>query len=90
MTVGTTDGVQLAVNERDRQVLAYLDRVDLALPPSVLYHNLDADEGVTFSERTLKRRLAVLDELGLTESVPGTDGYRRITPAGREYTEGES
>jgi hypothetical protein len=89
MSAGTTDGVRRRVTDRDEQLLAYLARVDLALPPTVLYHNLVADEGISFTERTLKRRLAVLDALGLTESVPGTDGYRRITAAGRERVEGQ-
>ncbi|WP_276260645.1 hypothetical protein [Haloglomus litoreum] len=89
MSARTIDGVRRRVTERDEQLLAYLARVDLALPPKVLYHNVTADTALSCTERTLKRRLAVLDALGLTELVPETDGYRRITADGRERVEGE-
>lgn len=72
-------------NRRDVAILEYLAEVGLALPPKVLYYNMKFDRGVTFSERTLKRRLKLLMEGAFLQRVDGTDGYYRIAEAGLEY-----
>jgi Fe2+ or Zn2+ uptake regulation protein len=74
-------------NRRDVAILEYLADVSLALPPKVLYYNMKSDREITFSERTLKRRLKLLMEAGLVDRVDGTDGYYRISPPGREYVD---
>jgi Fe2+ or Zn2+ uptake regulation protein len=74
-------------NRRDVAILEYLAEVDLSLPPKVLYHNMESDREITFSERTLKRRLKLLMEGGLVDRVDGTDGYYRISVDGRSYVE---
>lgn len=74
-------------NRRDVAVLEYLSEVELSLPPKVLYYNMKVDRGITFSERTLKRRLKLLMEGGLATRVDGTDGYYRISGDGRDYVE---
>ncbi|WP_254821447.1 hypothetical protein [Haloglomus halophilum] len=74
-------------NRRDVAILEYLADVSLALPPKVLYYNMKSDREITFSERTLKRRLKLLMEAELVDRVDGTDGYYRIAPAGREYVD---
>jgi Fe2+ or Zn2+ uptake regulation protein len=74
-------------NRRDVAILEYLVDVSLALPPKVLYYNMKSDREITFSERTLKRRLKLLMEAELVDRVDGTDGYYRISPTGREYVD---
>jgi hypothetical protein len=74
-------------NRRDVAILEYLSDVNLALPPKVLYYNMKVDRDITFSERTLKRRLRLLMEEELADRVDGTDGYYRIAPDGREHVE---
>lgn len=74
-------------NRRDAAILEYLADVSLALPPKVLYYNMKFDREITFSERTLKRRLKLLMEAELVDRVDGTDGYYRISDTGREYVE---
>jgi Fe2+ or Zn2+ uptake regulation protein len=71
-------------NRRDVAILEYLADVSLALPPKVLYYNMKVDREITFSERTLKRRLKLLMEAELVDRVEGTDGYYRISSAGRD------
>ncbi|WP_276257736.1 hypothetical protein [Haloglomus litoreum] len=77
-------------NRRDVAILEYLAEVSLALPPKVLYYNMKADREITFSERTLKRRLKLLMEAELVDRVEGTDGYYRISSAGRDHVDGDS
>jgi Fe2+ or Zn2+ uptake regulation protein len=72
-------------NRRDDAILEYLADVGLALPPKVLYYNMKSDRDITFSERTLKRRLKLLMEAEFVDRVDGTDGYYRISSAGRSY-----
>lgn len=74
-------------NRRDVAILEYLADVSLALPPKVLYYNMKTDREITFSERTLKRRLKLLMEAELVDRVDGTDGYYRISSVGREHIE---
>lgn len=74
-------------NRRDVAILRYLVDVRLALPPKVLYYNMKRDQEITFSERTLKRRLKLLVEADLVARVDGTDGYYQITPDGEEYVD---
>jgi Fe2+ or Zn2+ uptake regulation protein len=74
-------------NRRDVAILEYLADVSLALPPKVLYYNMKSDREITFSERTLKRRLKLLMEAELVDRVEGTDGYYRISTTGREYVD---
>lgn len=74
-------------NRRDVAILEYLADVSLALPPKVLYYNMKSDREITFSERTLKRRLKLLMEAEFVDRVDGTDGYYRISGGGREYVE---
>jgi DNA-binding HxlR family transcriptional regulator len=74
-------------NRRDVAILEYLSDVNLALPPKVLYYNMKVDREITFSERTLKRRLKLLMEEELVDRVDGTDGYYQIAPDGKEYVE---
>lgn len=72
-------------NRRDEAILKYLAEVELALPPKVLYYNMKEGREITFSERTLKRRLKLLMEGGLVERVEGTDGYYRLSDDGRGH-----
>lgn len=74
-------------NRRDVAILEYLADMSLALPPKVLYYNMKVDREITFSERTLKRRLKLLMEAELVDRVEGTDGYYRISSAGRDRIE---
>jgi Fe2+ or Zn2+ uptake regulation protein len=76
-------------NRRDVAILEYLADVSLALPPKVLYYNMKVDREITFSERTLKRRLKLLMEAELVDRVDGTDGYYRISSAGRDRVEAD-
>lgn len=72
-------------NRRDDAILEYLAEVELALPPKVLYYNMKYDREITFSERTLKRRLKLLMEADFVDRIEGTDGYYRISPDGRSH-----
>jgi Fe2+ or Zn2+ uptake regulation protein len=74
-------------NRRDEAILAYLADTGLALPPKVLYYNMKVDRNITFSERTLKRRLKLLMEAGLVDRVEGTDGYYRLSPDGQGHVD---
>lgn len=74
--------------ERERRVLTLLADTGLALPPKVIYVNLEM-QGATFSERTVHRLLSSLLDRGLVENPPEKDDYYRITGKGGQYLDGE-
>lgn len=71
-------------NRRDDAILEFLAEKDIALPPTPLYENLRR-EGITFSKRTVRRRLKKLEEEGFIEQVLGEKGYYEISDKGRKY-----
>lgn len=77
---------QMGKEERKRAILRLLADSELALPPKVTYTNLRLG-GATFSNRTVLRLLQEMANDGLVEKVEDTNGYYRITDAGRDYLE---
>ncbi len=74
-------------NLRDEAILKFLAEKEIALPPTPLYENLRL-EGATFSQRTVKRRLKLLEDYGYVERILGQQGYYQITDKGRAYLAG--
>jgi len=71
--------------ERDELVLRFLHNHDVALPPTPLFFNLKRKHSVTFSKKTLRRRLTALRERGLVNYIDEGDGYYEVNEAGFEW-----
>ncbi len=71
--------------ERERVILQFLAEHDLALPLTPIFENLKRNQGITFSKRTVKRRLEDLEADGHVQRLDIGRGYWEITEAGREY-----
>jgi len=73
--------------EREELILAFMAEHGLALPLTPIYENLQRREGITFSKRTVKRRLESLEEDGYVRWLDIGRGYWEITKEGREHVE---
>lgn len=71
--------------EREEVILRFMADHGLALPLTPIYENLKREEKITFSKRTVKRRLEDLQEDGYVEWLDIGRGYWEITNAGREH-----
>lgn len=95
------DGERMGKEDRLAQVLELLAESGYALPPKVIYRNLQlTHDRVTFEERSIKNYMPELAERGLAQRVdpdalsegriepaePG-NAYYMITDAGREWLE---
>lgn len=76
--------------ERERVILEFLAETGLALPQKPLYVNLNREREITFSQKTLKRRLDNLSDRGLIRQLDIGNGYYEITTSGREFLAGDS
>lgn len=76
------------MNEKDDTILEYLDDIGVAEPPAVIHFNLKR-EGVGFVEKTTKRRLYKLQDLGLVQVVYEKGKYYKITDEGTAYLRGD-
>ena len=82
---GAMSDKMMPPKERDQLILQFLDTHEVALPPTPLFFNLRRSENVTFSKKTLRRRLSSLQERGLVTYIDEGDGYFEINDAGREW-----
>lgn len=71
--------------ERERVILEFLAEHGLMLPLRTIYENLKREKGITFSQRTVKRRLEELQERGLVSKRDIGTGYWEITDEGRAH-----
>lgn len=71
--------------ERDKFILEFLDNHEVALPPTPLFFNMQRQHNVTFSKKTLRRRLKSLRERGLVTYIDEGDGYYEINEDGRAW-----
>lgn len=71
--------------EREKVILSFLAKHDLALPQAPIFENLKRKRGITFSKRTVKRRLEALEEDGYVRRLDIGRGYWEITDEGRKY-----
>jgi len=71
--------------ERDELILQFLENHDVALPPTPLYFNMKRKMTVTFTKKTLRRRLGSMQDRGLLNHIQEGDGYYAITDKGREW-----
>lgn len=71
--------------ERDEFILKFLDDHDVALPPTPLFFNLKRKHSITFSKKTLRRRLSSLRDRDLVTYIDEGDGYYEINSDGREW-----
>jgi repressor of nif and glnA expression len=71
--------------ERERVILEFLAEHGLILPLRPLYENLKREKDITFSQRTVKRRLEDLQERRLVNRIDMGTGYWEITEEGRDY-----
>lgn len=71
--------------ERDQLILRFLNNHDIALPPTPLFFNLKRKHSVTFSKKTLRRRLISLRDRGLVDYIDEGDGYYAINDDGLEW-----
>ncbi len=74
--------------EREKIILEFMSEHELALPLTPIYENLRRKEGITFSKRTVKRRLEALEEDGDVEWLDIGRGYWQITEKGKKRVEG--
>ncbi len=73
--------------EREQVILQFLAEHELALPLTPIFENLRRNQGITFSKRTVKRRLEALEEDGYVQRLDIGRGYWEITDEGRAYLE---
>ena len=71
--------------ERERVILQFLADSGLALPQKPIYVNLKRDRKITFTQKTLKRRISDLTEKGFVRRLDIGNGYYEITDKGRAY-----
>lgn len=71
--------------DRDVVILQYLADTGAMFTPAALYDNLKDRRNITFSKRTVKRRLYELADRGLVSRREVGQGYYEITPDGREW-----
>lgn len=76
------------MNEKDDDILEYLNETDVSEPPAVIYFNIQR-RGAEFSLRTLKRRLKKLREVGLVQIDYEEGRYHSISEQGRAYLAGD-
>ncbi|MFC7079284.1 winged-helix domain-containing protein [Halorussus caseinilyticus] len=72
----------------DDRILELLAESGVALNKKALEVNFEL-EGEDISYSTIKRRLPMLEEIGLVEQVRQKGSYYRITEKGRAYLTGE-
>lgn len=77
------------MNEKDDIILEYLEDIDVAEPPAVIHFNITRREKVSFVEKTTKRRLTKLLDLGLVRVAYEKGRYYEITDDGRAYLAGD-
>lgn len=70
--------------EREEAILRFMAKYGLALPLTPIFENLRRKEGITFSKRTVKRRLEDLEEAGYVQWLDIGRGYWEITQEGKE------
>lgn len=75
--------------DREDLILEYLAECDMALPLRPIYVNLKRDRDITFSQRTVKRRLESLVDRDLVEKLDIGNGYYVVSDRGRAYLRGE-
>lgn len=76
------------MTDNDIVVLEFFDQhADLALPPTVVWYNLQ--EYVNVSQSTIKRRMRELADYNLLEKDDDTRGYHILSEKGQQYLSGE-
>lgn len=75
--------------ERERVILQFLAETGLALPQKPIYVNLKRDRSITFTQKTLKRRLSDLTDRGFIRRLDIGNGYYEITDMGRAFLAGD-
>lgn len=97
-TMDEPDDSPVPPEARENQVLAFLNRVSIPLPPKVIFRAMKSTEGITFSDSTMTNICMRLDDEGflmrcdmdelergnIVEADPDDRGYYYITQAGRE------
>ncbi len=78
------DSEDMTTVEREEVVLKFMAKYELALPLAPIYENLKRKEGITFSKRTVKRRLQDLQDKGQVRHLDIGRGYWEITEEGRK------
>lgn len=73
--------------EREELILRFMAEHELALPLTPIFQNLRREEGITFSKRTVKRRLEALEEDGFVQWLDIGRGYWEITEKGKQRVE---
>lgn len=71
----------------DDTILEFLDDRKVAVPPPVPHYNLER-LGYEIAGSTVKRRLALLEDVGLVEKEYEPGGYYAITEKGEAYLSG--
>ncbi len=74
--------------EREEAILEFMVEHGLALPLTPIYENLKRERDITFSKRTVKRRLESLQEDGYMRRLEIGRGYWEVTDEGRAYVAG--
>ncbi len=82
------DSNDMTTAEREEAILQFMAEHELALPLTPIYENLRRKRDITFSKRTVKRRLESLQEDGYVQWLDIGRGYWEITDEGLAYVAG--
>lgn len=86
--MGYRNNDAVTVEDREMVILQFLKEYDLVLPQRPLYINLKRKKHITFTEKTLKRRLDSLVSKGYLHEEDIGNGYYGITDEGIDYLAG--